>query len=191
MPAASVRDIEDYAWNMAGELSIVPAEIVEESWLEVGGMSPQAAAKVMKRVSRQQRHIFGFLFALLAEQRREVVELGGYLALVVIRMYEKTLHPAKLRRVPAKSLMEFYDRNEELIGSLEGAHARFVEKILGAELTTQPFVTKYVMEALEESDDVALDEDEAAELFMILKTIVDALDDATRQPTAERKRRRG
>lgn len=64
---------------------------------------------------------------------------------------------------------------------LEGAHEKFVDRIASLQTSRQPYVVKYVADALMEEDDeveagVELTEEQKGFLYLLLKTVVDVLD---------------
>ncbi len=65
---------------------------------------------------------------------------------------------------------------------LKGTHERFFERIARVQVSKQPYVMKYVVETLieapEEEDPVELTEEDVGYLFLLLKTVVDLLDEA-------------
>ena len=46
--------------------------------------------------------------------------------------------------------MAKYDENTRLIESLKGAHEKFIDRIANVQVSKQPYVMKYVLEALME-----------------------------------------
>ena len=82
--------------------------------------------------------------------------------------------------VSAEEIINCYEKNEHFIKSLEGVHEKFFERIAGVQLSGQPYVMKYVvetlMEAPEEDDPGNLTEEDIGYLFLLLKTVVDLLD---------------
>ena len=66
------------------------------------------------------------------------------------------------------------------MGRLEGAHERFLDRIAGVQTSKQPKVVNYVVDALMEEDEgedaVTLTDEQKRFLFLILKTVIDALD---------------
>lgn len=66
------------------------------------------------------------------------------------------------------------------MGRLEGAHEKFIERVAKVESSRQPFVMRYLVETLIEApegdDAVALTEEETGTLFLVLKTVIDVLD---------------
>jgi uncharacterized protein YrzB (UPF0473 family) len=78
--------------------------------------------------------------------------------------------------------MEQYEKNEKLILSLEGAHEKFYDRIARVQLSEQPYVMKYVVEApiemTEDDDPVELTDNDMGIIFLFLKTVIDLLNQA-------------
>ena len=101
---------------------------------------------------------------------------------VVFRMFKKSSHKI-IKRISPEKIIEYYEKNENFIQSLEGVHEKFFERITRLQLSEQPYVLKYVtetlMEAPYEEDPIILTEQDAGFVFMLLKTVVDVLDKQT------------
>ena len=65
--------------------------------------------------------------------------------------------------------------------SLEGSHERFFDRAARVQVSRQPYVMKYVVDALmeEQEDSAALSEEDKGFLFLLLKTVVEVLDKVT------------
>jgi hypothetical protein len=87
----------------------------------------------------------------------------------------------KIKRIPSQEIIKCHEENESLMESLEGAHERFLDRAARVQVSRQPYVMKYVVDALMEEDEdaAALTEDDKGFLFLLLKTVVDALDKVT------------
>jgi hypothetical protein len=63
---------------------------------------------------------------------------------------------------------------------LEGAHERFLDRIASLQTSKQPHVVNYVVDSLIEEDEgkeaVRLTEEQKGFLYLLLKTVVDVLD---------------
>jgi hypothetical protein len=63
---------------------------------------------------------------------------------------------------------------------LEGVHEKFLDRVASVQTSKQPYVVKYVADALMEEDEgddaVALTEEQKGILYLLLKTVIDALD---------------
>lgn len=162
----------------------ISEEVVEKVWDEFTGFSDAAAFRELKRVGAQQRDLLGFVFVFTEELRPEVHELAVFLYFVIYRIFQKAT-PGKIRPIKGPKIQRCWERNEELLSGLAEAHPRFLEKVVLAEASGQPFVVKGLVEAIMSAplgdDPIILTEEESGTLFLILKTVIDVLDQARQQ----------
>jgi hypothetical protein len=156
----------------------ISEKFVEKTWQEVAGYSPNRASKEMQKMGKSQPDLLAFLMAFTEDQDPEVRELAIYIALVVYRIFEGSQN--KIKKITSKEIMDCYEYNEDLMGRLEGAHEKFIDRIARIQISKQPYVMKYVVDALieesEEGDGVELTDKDKGFLFLLLKTVVDLLD---------------
>lgn len=164
---------------MGSSLEPIPEELVEETWQEVAGFSPDRTNKEMKMLVKNQPNLLAFMMEFVQDLDQEVKELATYMFFVVYRMFQKSFGK-KIKKISPEEIIVCYEKNENLIQSLEGVHEKFFDRIARVQLSEQPYVLKYVtetlMEAPEEEESVALTEEDAGFLFLLLKTMVDVLD---------------
>ena len=160
----------------------IPEELVEEIWQETAGFSPDQINKRIKKLSKSQPYLLAFIIEFSQDLDQQVKELAMYMFFVVFCMFQKSSHK-KIKRISPEKIIEYYEKNENFIQSLEGVHEKFFERIARVQLSEQPYVLKYVtdtlMEAPYEEDPILLTEEDTGFVFMLLKTVVDVLD---RQP---------
>ena len=163
-------------------MEIIPEDLVAETWQEVSEFTAERAHAEMTRVSRIQPHLVAFMVEFTRDLEPDVAELALYWFFNVYRMFQKSMRKP-IKQVTHEIVVECYESNETLIDSLERTHERFVERIASVQLLDQPYVMKYVVEALfeerQEKDDVELAEEDTGYLFLLLKTVVDALNTTT------------
>ena len=86
----------------------------------------------------------------------------------------------KIKKISSEEIIECYEHNESLMEGLEGAHDKFLDRIASLQTSTQPYVVKYVADALMEEDEgedaVQLTEEQKGFLYLLLKTVIDVLD---------------
>jgi hypothetical protein len=156
----------------------IPEAIVEKPWQEVAGFSPDRAKKEMIKIGNSQPELLAFVTELTKEMDQEVKELGIYMFLVVYRMFQKA--HGKIKKISSEEIIECYEHNEGLMERLEGAHEKFLDRIASVQTSRQPYVVNYVVEALMEKDEgedaVVLTEKQKGFLFLLLKTVIDVLD---------------
>jgi hypothetical protein len=160
-------------------MKTIPERIVEKTWQEVVGFSPDRAKKEMMKIGNSQPELLAFVVESSKEMGREVSELAIYLFLVVFRMFQG-LH-GKVKKISSEEIIECYQNNEGLMERLEGAHERFLDRIASLQTSTQPYVVKYIADALMEEDEgkdaVQLTEEQKGFLYLLLKTVIDVLDE--------------
>jgi hypothetical protein len=160
---------------------MISEEIVDTTWRRVASLDPGAARGLAEKTARRQPALLAYVLASTADERREVQELTIYLYYVVQEMFDCSM----LKRVPEVRIarVEYHaERNEAMLSRLEGAHPDFVQRAAEVQAARQPFVMRYVVEALVEGLDddpsMELTDEESGLVFLTLKTVVDALDEA-------------
>src|SRR4030043_1634390 len=130
----------------------ISEKIVEKTWQEVAGFSPIQATKEMQEMGKNQAELLAFLMALTEDLDLEVKDNVTYIAFVVYRIFVGSRN--KVKKITSKEIIECYEYNEDLMGRLEGAHEIFFNRIARVQVSKQPYVMKYVVDALmEESGD--------------------------------------
>jgi hypothetical protein len=159
-------------------METVSEKFVEKTWREVAGLGPNQATKEMQRMGKNQPELLAFLMAMTEDLEPEARELAIYIAFVVYRIFEGSRH--RIKKVTSKEIIGCYESNEDLMGNLIGAHAKFIDGIAEIQISKQPYVMEYVVDTLmEESEEGEGDELTDADkgvLFLLLKTVVDLFD---------------
>jgi NADH dehydrogenase/NADH:ubiquinone oxidoreductase subunit G len=152
---------------------------VEQTWQDVADMDEDAVAPAMEKLFDAQPELMAFVVELSQDMREEATELAIYLFFVIHEMFSRT-SAKPLPIITAQTVAGFWERTVELLESLEEAHDKVIQRIAEVEGEKQPYVTGYLAEALKESaedeEDIQLTEDEEGQIFMVLKTAIDALD---------------
>ena len=160
-------------------MELISEELAEKTWQKVAEFDPEEANKEMMRISKSQPYLMAFMIEFSQDLDEDVKGLATYMFAVVYRMFKKSARK-RLKRISVEQIIECYDSNEKLMESLDGAHERFFDRIARVQLSRQPYVMKYVvdtlMEAPEDEEPVPLTEDDVGYLFLLLKSVVDALD---------------
>ena len=159
-------------------MDVIPDALVEETWQEMGSWSDEDVRRLMKRIARTQGPLLVFVMTLTEHLSAGAKQLALYLFAMIQRMFWKT--PGRVRRARPTEIEAAYERNLEFLSRFENADERFLEGAASSMDLSQPFVMKYLVEALieapEEDDPIVLSEEETGELFLILKTVIDTLD---------------
>lgn len=163
-------------------MHLISEELVEETWQEFSGFSPEQGNEEVQKLGKEQPELLAFMMELIDDLTQDVKELALYIFVVVYRMFRKACG-RQISGLSAEEIMEQYEKNEKLILSLEGAHDKFYDRIARVQLSEQPYVMKYVVEALiempEDDDPVELTDNDIGIIFLFLKTVIDLLNQAT------------
>ncbi|GAB4280218.1 MAG: hypothetical protein Kow0092_35860 [Deferrisomatales bacterium] len=164
------------------ELAPISPEIVEETWAEVAQWTQDEACAETERLAEAQAPLFHFLLETTAELGADSQSFVFFLAAVIHRTFQKA-YPLDLPRVRPKDIRRIYEANahwlDEACEAGEGALARGDLPDFQIE---QPWLLQVLVGCLfasEEAEEIAGD-DERGELFLVMKTFVDALDEAAK-----------
>jgi len=157
----------------------IPEGIAERTWQKIAGFTPDKANKEMMKIGNRQPELLAFVMESSKEMGREVRELAIYLFLVVYRMFQEA--HGKINKISSEEIIECYKHNEGLMERLEGAHEKFLDRIASVQTSRQLYVVKYVADAIMEEKDegegaLPLTEEQKGFLFLLLKTVIDVLD---------------
>jgi len=159
-------------------MKTIPEAIVEKTWQEVAGFSPDKAKKELIKIDNRQPDLLAFVTGSSQEMVQEARELAIYMFLVVYRMFQKA--HGKIKKISSEEIIECYKHNESLMEGLEGTHERFLDRIASLQTSKQPYVVRYVADALMEEDEgedaLELTEEQKGFLYLLLKTVIDVLD---------------
>ncbi len=170
-------------------VGLISEQLVEDTWVEVAELPQQETEAELERVANNQRDLIAFVAAYSEDLSLEAVELAFYMFFTIHRMFQKA-SGGELERIRGPRVERCLDQNEDLMGRLEGAHDKFIERVAKVESSRQPYVMRYLVETLIEApegdDAVPLTEEETGTLFLVLKTVIDVLDQSlkTSQPSS-------
>ncbi len=156
----------------------VPEALVNKTWEECAGFSPDRAKKELIKVGNSQPDLLTFVMESSKEMGQEVRELAIYMFLVVYRMSQEGHE--KIKTISSEEIIECYKNNESLMERIGGSHEKFLDGIASLQTSKQPYVVRYVADALTEEDEgedaLELTEEQKGFLYLLLKTVIDVLD---------------
>jgi len=159
----------------------IPEVLVEQTWQEVGNFTAARADREMQKLGKEQPDLLAFILEVTKDLDQDAKELGIYLFFNVVRMFHKA-SPKKIAAVSSEAILECFEKNGALLESLEGAPQTLFKR-MAEEVSGQPYVTGYVVKAIfeepDEEDPLDLDDEDVAYLFMVLKTVIDVLNEVT------------
>lgn len=160
-------------------MEAISEAMVEETWMEMVRLPSEEAQNQVQGVWKRQPELMQFLMELTEELDEGASGLAFYLFFVIVRMFEKAYGEA-VQKVMAEEILESFEANQVLLEKLARVNESFLEKLSEPALWDQPYVLRYMVEALMEAsenqeDPIELSEQEFGYLFLILKTVIDAL----------------
>jgi hypothetical protein len=163
-------------------VEIITEDSVTETAIEISEFSHERAHSEMTSLANIQPNLVAFMVEFTQDLDQEVSALALFWFFNVCRMF-KQAYRKPLKQISHETIVECYESNEALIDSLENTHDRFIERIASIQLSDQPYVMQYVVESLfepvDEKEGLELSEEDTGYLFLLLKTVVDALQIAT------------
>jgi hypothetical protein len=158
-------------------MDLLSEGFVEKTWKQVAEFTPAKANKEMLTMGKNQPDLLAFLMAYTDDLQQEVKELAIYIAFVVYKMFLDS--SSKIPRISSKEIMARYNENTRFMENLKGANEKFIDRIASVQVSKQPYVMKYVLEALmedAEEDGINLSEEDIGLLFILFKTEIEVLD---------------
>jgi len=159
--------------------AVIPAQVVESTWTEFASLGADQARRRAEATARAQPDLLAFVLALTEELSPSAQELAIYVYHVIWEVFRRST-PRKIRRVKAGAVERQWVQNSQELERLAGAHSRFFEKAARDKTASQPFVFRYMVEAIMEAgedpdDPIELTKEEEGTLFLVLKTVIDLL----------------
>ena len=152
-------------------------EFVEKTWQQVAEFTLDRGNKEMLAMGKNQPDLLAFLMAYTDDLSQEVKELAIYIAFVVYKMFLDS--GGKIPKISSREIMARYNENALFLEGLEGTHEKIIDRIANVTVSKQPYVMKYVLEALmgdAEEEGIDLTEEDIGFIFMLLKTEIEVLD---------------
>ena len=162
-------------------MECISEETVDLTWQTIAAMPPQDAAEAMFEFSQAQPNLLGFVMAFADDLETDAQELSTYILFVVYSMFMKSA-TAEIPMITEDQIRTQYEATQDLLGRLHDSDDPAED--MDVVIENQPWVYRYVTEALlEQNDDpadhVEISEEEFGEIVMMMKTVIDVVDVAT------------
>ena len=162
-------------------MECISQETVDKTWKTVAQLPPETAAQSMFEFSEAQPNLLGFVMSFAEDLESDANELCTYMLYVVYQMFANS-GTGTLPQITEAQIEAQYKSTCEMLDKLhdtDDSHGEGLE----VEVENQPHVYQYVSDALfaeeVEEDDLNVSDDDAGEVFMMMKCVIDALDKAT------------
>jgi hypothetical protein len=158
---------------------LVSSGLIEDVWRTIGASSSATIRKLQKQCGKEQEELTGFLLAFTSDLRPEALGLALYIHLVVVQAFRQS--GGKFRRIRPGRIERTWQANCAFIDDLKVRGHTRSPFCLEPDLTKEPAVMQYVVDALCEEDEepVELSTEEFWHILRVLKTVADCLHDAS------------
>jgi hypothetical protein len=150
--------------------------VVAETQAAVSALPPRRRRLEMERAGSLQPDLQALLFDATGELSAPAQELAGYVYFVIWEAFRTTTN-GKVPRIRSAAALRKLEENRQLFARLG---PEVFEKADTGEATNQRALFFYVVDMVfgQTAAEPEIEDDEKGTLFLILKTIIDALDEA-------------
>ncbi len=162
-------------------MTSIPDAIVEQSRKTIGSLDESSLRSVQRTCFEDQRELAGFLVGYNGELPEEVIALGLHIGLVVMNAF-RLVYGATLRMVTEEDILRRLTLTQQALVALP-ASQEAVATLTSPDGTDEPAILRYIVEALGDAEDdeptVDLSDTERWQLIAALKTVAEALHEAS------------
>lgn len=158
------------------------ARQVDRAWQRTSRLPPAAARQAMHNFAQTHPTLLAFVLATTEDLGAPAQSLANVLFFQIARTFVQTVGDDNLPHVDEEQLAQLFERNLEILGD----DAEEEEGDPWTAGSGQPHLLRRVLETLFDApnhlDGAEVSEDEVSQLFLVLKTVVDALDGDAEPP---------
>ena len=169
-------------WSGKDLMSEIEEPVVEAIWREASSIPESRIPIEMGRASREQPALLAFVLGSTESMGPGISELAGFIYFVIWRVFRSETR-GKIKEVTPGAIQRKLERNEADLAQLDEAGPSSINEATVAQLTRQPALFSYMMDAIvsaeeDEREPVEMSPEEKGSLILLLKTAIDTLDDA-------------
>lgn len=153
---------------------------MEETWRAVAASSDAAVRRLQQQCGKDQTELTGFVFGFTSDLKPEALGLALYVHCVVAQAFRRS--GVKFRKIKPGKIERTWKDNFAFVNDLKAAGYTCSHFHVPTDLTSEPAVLQYVIDALteeDEADPIALTEAEFWQILQVLKTFSDCMHDAS------------
>lgn len=160
----------------------IAEETVDHALEEIESFSDDRFDGEMAKLGEIQPDLLSFMVEFTRDLDEQAMGYALYLFFAVFHIFSKG-YGKKIGRITVDEIIDCFEENQKLLESMEFAHNRFYERIAEVQISPQPYVIMYVVDALlespEEEGEEELSDEDIGYLFLLLKTVIDVLNKKT------------
>jgi hypothetical protein len=160
----------------------IAENIVDDALEEIESFSENRLDGEMGKLGKAQPDLLSFMVEFTQDLDEPVMEYGFYLFFAVYHIFTRG-YGKKIKRITVDEIITCFEDNQKLLERMESAHNMFYQRIAEVQISPQPHVIMFVVDALlelpddEETDE--LSDEDIGYLFLLLKTVIDVLNKKT------------
>lgn len=157
---------------------MISDDVIRQALDEASRYSATKATSAVKATAEAQPELFAFVQELTEDLSENATSLGLMMLVTILRAFELgSAQPPK--EVDRKAMTRAMRKNEAMLDGLIGAPEATLREAANPKGFRQPHLMRLVVAMVMEDEDRFTPE-EAGTLFLVFKTVVDALDTATK-----------
>ncbi|MBI1746911.1 MAG: hypothetical protein HYR55_10035 [Acidobacteria bacterium] len=160
----------------------ISAQLVEETWRRIDDCGPDQGPEMVGHYSKSQPNIFEFMVEFTREIQPESTEFALYMSYVIWQVFDAAYGKAYPVILP-EEIIAAYETNEVWVQQHDGLDdIQLYERLEADTHLRQVNLVISVLDALfapmgsEDPDEINIPEEDKGYLFLLMKTIIDALD---------------
>lgn len=162
-------------------MSEISESVIDAAWDEATSLSNARVPIEMERLTREQPDLITFVLSVTDGMGPRISEFAGFATFVTWKIFRNET-AGRLKRITPSAIQRKIEENEEALSGLDDPGEEIDEAMI-RKITPQPMVFAAMLAALaaaegDEEQPLTLGEDDKGELILILKTVIDTLDDA-------------
>ncbi|MCU0611024.1 MAG: hypothetical protein MUE60_04440 [Candidatus Eisenbacteria bacterium] len=157
---------------------MISEDVVRQALEEASDYSQAQATSVVESIAEAQPELFSFVVELTEDLSEETVNVALQMFVTIMRAYELG-SPEPVRRIDRRAMTRAYNRNEEMLEALTDAAKAGMSERADPPPLRQPHLMRFLVETVME-DEEQFTAEESGMLFLVLKTVIDAVDTAAK-----------
>lgn len=158
---------------------LIDSSLMDATWRTVAVATPDAIRRMQKQCASEE--LTGFVIGFTSDLQPDALGLALYVRVVVAQAFHHS--GAKFRKVKPGAIMRAWTDNAATVHQLKAAGFKRSPFAFPTDMTTEPAAMQYIVDALtefDESDPVAMTDDEFWVALQVLKTFCDCMHSAAK-----------
>jgi hypothetical protein len=158
---------------------VIESDVVEATWEDFAELGADEARAQAGRARKAQPELMSFALAFTGQLSPAAQEFAVYVYHVIWEAFRRAT-PRQIPRIQRQAIEARWAEAASSADQLEGVDASRLDRVAAVWPTSQPFVFRYMVEAIKETGDDAddgidLTAAETGTIFLVLDTVIELL----------------